>query len=67
MFILAAGGTHGFNLGDVFFQLSMFFVLITIVIVIFSVIKSHFTQGKHLKGIEEKLDKLLEEKEKRNS
>jgi F0F1-type ATP synthase membrane subunit b/b' len=53
----------GINAGDIFFQLIMFLILLAIplsVIVVFFVLKK---SNNRLKRVEEKLDKLLLDKE----
>jgi hypothetical protein len=57
LYLLAA--THGINVGDIIFQLIMFFILLAIplaIITVFFVIRKN---NIRLKRVEEKIDKLL--------
>ncbi|WP_218775591.1 hypothetical protein [Oceanobacillus senegalensis] len=61
IFLLAAIG--GLNVGDMIFQLIFFIVFIAIVVMIIALPFQFNKKNKRLKNIEEKLDKLLSEKE----
>jgi hypothetical protein len=67
MFLLALA-SHGFNVnvGDIIFQSIMFLVTICIPSVLILIFFVSVKRNKHLERIEEKLDRLLLDKENKN-
>jgi low affinity Fe/Cu permease len=57
----------GINAGDIIFQLILFIILLTIPLAIILVFFVQRKRNNRLERIEEKLDKLLIEKDKKNS
>jgi hypothetical protein len=55
---------HGLNVGDIIFQLIMLFIILAIPLTIITVVVAIRKNNNRLKRVEEKLDKLLTEKEK---
>jgi preprotein translocase subunit YajC len=64
LFTIAHGGI---NSGDIIFQLIMFFILLAIPFTIIKVFLVLRRSNNRLKRVEEKLDKLISEKENNNS
>lgn len=55
---------HGINVGDIIFQLIMFFILLAIPLAIITVVLVVRKRNNRLKRVEEKIDKLLSEMDK---
>ncbi|WP_458413262.1 hypothetical protein ACNQFZ_21215 [Schinkia sp. CFF1] len=62
MYLLTSSSVVGINLGDIIFQLLSFFIGIAIPIIF--IVLFFANKNKRLKRIEEKLDTLLERKDK---
>lgn len=66
MFLLLSVSVDGFKIGDMIFTLLFFLMLIGIVIAIIVLIVKYKKRGSRLQRVEEKLDVLLADKEKKD-
>lgn len=62
------GTVGGINMGDIMiFQIIFLLIIIAIIVAVISAVVVMFKRNERLSRIEEKLDKLLEEKKDENS